>query len=81
MVVGATPLAGVVLVLFGLGKSCFSRHFTKGIWFTGIGTFFAVVSLFWVAGYGDTPFYPSLLDPNHRSQSEMHLPLSSHSQP
>ena len=60
---GATLLAGVVLVLFGLGKSCFSRHFTKGIWFTGIGTFFAVVSLFWVAGYGDTPFYPSLLDP------------------
>ena len=60
---GGTLIIGVVLVLFGLLKSCFSQHFTKGIWFTGIGTFLAVISLFWVAGYGDTPFYPSLLDP------------------
>lgn len=60
---GVTLLIGVVLVLFGLLKSCFSAHFTKGIWFTGIGTVLAVLSLFWVAGYGDTPFYPSLLDP------------------
>lgn len=60
---GITLLLGVVLVLFGLIKSCFSAHWTKGIWFTGIGTFLAVISLFWVAGYNDTPFYPSLLDP------------------
>ena len=60
---GVTLLIGVVLVLFGLFKSVFSAHFTKGIWFTGLGTVFAVLSLFWVAGYGDTPFYPSLLDP------------------
>ena len=60
---GCTLIIGVVLVLFGLLKSCFSKHFTKGIWFTGIGTVFAVLSLFWVAGYGDTPFYPSLIDP------------------
>jgi cytochrome d ubiquinol oxidase subunit II len=59
---GLTLLLGVVLVLFGLLKTCFSKHWTKGIWFTGIGTFLAVVSLFWVAGFGDTPFYPSLLD-------------------
>lgn len=60
---GVTLLIGVVLVLFGLLKSCLSQHYTKGIWFTGIGTVLAVLSLFWVAGYGDTPFYPSLLDP------------------
>lgn len=60
---GVTLLIGVVLVLFGLLKSCFTPHFTKGIWFTGIGTVLAVLSLFWVAGYGDTAFYPSLLDP------------------
>ena len=36
---------------------------SKGIWFTGIGTFLAVISLFWVAGYNDTAFYPSLTDP------------------
>lgn len=61
---GITLLIGVVLVLFGLIKSCFSAHYTKGVWFTGIGTVFAVLSLFWVAGYGDTAFYPSLLDPS-----------------
>lgn len=60
---GGTLIIGVVLVLFGLLKSCFSPHFTKGIWFTGTGTFLAVVALFWVAGFGDTPFYPSNLDP------------------
>lgn len=60
---GTTLLIGVVLVLYGLLRSCFAKHFTKGVWFTGIGTFLAVAPLFWVAGYGDTAFYPSLLDP------------------
>jgi len=59
----ASLLIGVALVLFGLLKSCFSRHWTKGVWFTGTGTFLAVISLFWVAGYNDTAFYPSLIDP------------------
>lgn len=61
---GMTLVIGVVAVLFGLLKSCFSKHWTKGIWFTGIGTFLAVIALFWVAGYGDTPFYPSIIDPS-----------------
>lgn len=56
-------LAGVVLVLFGLLKTVLSKTWKGGIWFTGIGTFLAVISLFFVAGYNDTPFYPSLLDP------------------
>lgn len=60
---GITLLLGVVLVLFGLLKSCFSQKWTKGIWFTGLGTVLAVLSLFWVAGYGDTAFYPSLIEP------------------
>lgn len=59
----ASLLIGVALVLFGLLKSCFSKHWTKGVWFTGTGTFLAVISLFWVAGYNDTAFYPSLIDP------------------
>lgn len=81
---GVTLLIGVVLVLFGLLKSCFSKHFTKGIWFTGIGTFLAVISLFWVAGYNDTPFYPSLLDPSssltirNASSSEFTLTVMSY---
>ena len=60
---GMTLVIGVVLVLFGLLKSCFSKKFTKGIWFTGLGTFLAVVALFWAAGYGDVAFYPSNIDP------------------
>lgn len=58
-----TLLLGVVLVLFGLFKAVFSEHCTWGIWFTGFGTFLAVISLFWAAGYGDTAFLPSLTDP------------------
>lgn len=60
---GVTLLVGVVLVLFGLLKTVFDSKFNKGIWFTGIGTFLAVISLFWVAGFNDTAFYPSLTDP------------------
>jgi cytochrome d ubiquinol oxidase subunit II len=59
---GCALLIGVVLVLYGLIRSIFANHFTKGIWFTGIGTFLVVVSLFWVAGYNDTAYYPSILD-------------------
>jgi len=56
-------LIGVVMVLYGLGKTALRPHYTKGIWWSGIGTFLAVASLFWVAGYGDTAFYPSNMDP------------------
>lgn len=56
-------LVGVAGVLFGWLKSILSAHYTKGIWFTGIGTFLVVVALFWLAGYNDTAFYPSLEDP------------------
>ncbi len=57
-------LVGVVAVLYGLLRSTLSKEkWTKGIWFTGIGTFLAVVSLFFVAGFNDTAFYPSLIDP------------------
>ena len=59
----AILLAGVALVLFGLIKSCFSKHFTKGVWYTGSGTFLAVTALFCIAGFNDTAFYPSLSDP------------------
>lgn len=60
---GAALLLGVVLVLTGLLRSVFASRYTKGIWLTGTGTFLVVASLFWVAGYGDTAFYPSLQDP------------------
>ena len=37
-------LIGVVLVLFGIGKSLLKTKFDKGIWFTGVGTVLAVLS-------------------------------------
>lgn len=52
-------LLGVVLYLFGTAKSAFSAHYTKGIWFSGIGAVLVVLSLFLVAGYNGTSYYPS----------------------
>lgn len=55
-------LIGVVLVLFGIGKSIFSRTFTNGIWFSGVGTVLTVCSLLLFAGYNNTAYYPSSSD-------------------
>lgn len=55
-------LIGVVAVLYAIIRSAFSHTFTKGIWFSGIGTILVVLSLFWIAGFNGTPYYPSLLD-------------------
>ena len=55
-------LIGVVLVLFGIGKSLLKTKFDKGIWFTGIGTVLAVLALLLVAGYNNTAYYPSTND-------------------
>jgi len=54
-------LAGVVSVLFGIGVSVFKES-TNGIWFTGTGTVLAVFSLFLIAGFNSTSFYPSVYD-------------------
>ena len=54
-------LLGVVGVLYGIGISLFSKSI-KGIWFSGSGTVLAVFSLFIVAGFNGTSFYPSSLD-------------------
>ena len=56
-------LLGVVMVLYAVGKSVFAKHYTQGIWWSGIGTVLVVLTLFWVAGYNNTPYYPSLSDP------------------
>jgi cytochrome bd ubiquinol oxidase subunit II len=51
-------LSGVVAVLYGIAVSLFGKS-RKGIWFTGPGTIAAVFSLFMIAGFNDTAFYPS----------------------
>ncbi|MCX6333983.1 MAG: cytochrome d ubiquinol oxidase subunit II [Bacteroidia bacterium] len=56
-------LAGVVAVLWGIGTSIFKDR-RNGIWFTGAGTIAVVFSLFLIAGFNNTAFYPSLYDLN-----------------
>ena len=60
-VVGILFLLGVVLVLFGILRviTCFKTCSDKGIWFTGTGTVLTVFSLFLVAGFNNTAYYPS----------------------
>lgn len=55
-------LAGVVLVLFGIGKTMLKKTFDKGIWFAGIGTVLTVLALLLTAGYNNTAYYPSYTD-------------------
>jgi cytochrome d ubiquinol oxidase subunit II len=55
-------LAGVVGVLYGIAITIFKSS-RKGIWFTGTGTILVVFSLFLVAGFNGTPFYPSSFNP------------------
>ncbi|MBP1646301.1 MAG: cytochrome oxidase assembly protein [Bacteroidetes bacterium] len=63
-VVSGLLLIGVILVLYGLIKTMFSKTiFRKGIWFAGIGTVLAVLSLFLIAGYNNTAYYPSTFNP------------------
>ncbi|MCB2194609.1 MAG: cytochrome d ubiquinol oxidase subunit II [Bacteroidetes bacterium] len=54
-------LIGVILVLFGIGKSIFKTT-SNGIWFAGLGTILTVFALFLVAGFNNTAFYPSTFD-------------------
>lgn len=51
-------LVGVVMVLWGIAKSLITDY-TKGIWFSGIGTVLTVLSFFLIAGYNNTAYYPS----------------------
>ena len=55
-------LIGVVLVLYGLVRTLLKKEYTRGIWPVGIGTVLVVLTLFWVVGYNNTAYYPSLLD-------------------
>lgn len=53
---------GVVAVLYGMIRSIFARYWTKGMWYSGAGTVLVVLSLFWVAGYNNTPYLVSNTD-------------------
>ncbi|WP_439181622.1 cytochrome d ubiquinol oxidase subunit II [Carboxylicivirga taeanensis] len=55
-------VVGVAGVLFGLGAGIVRKECTKGIWAAGAGTVLTVFSLFLVAGFNNTAFYPSSFD-------------------
>lgn len=57
-------LAGVVLVLIGLGRTLLKRTSVRGIWFAGIGVVLTVTSLLLTAGLNNTAYYPSSVDAN-----------------
>lgn len=54
-------LVGVLLVLWGIIASLLQES-TRGIWFAGSGTVLTVFSLFLLAGFNNTAFYPSTFD-------------------
>jgi len=54
-------LAGVIGVLSGIGITILKKSVT-GIWFSGAGTILSVFSLFLIAGFNGTSFYPSIYD-------------------
>jgi cytochrome d ubiquinol oxidase subunit II len=54
-------LTGVIGVLFGIGITLIKKSI-NGIWFSGAGTVLSVFSLFLIAGFNGTSFYPSLYD-------------------
>ena len=54
-------LVGVVLVLYSLYLGAFSDS-RNGIWFAGPGTVLVVMSVFFLAGFGGTAYYPSSTD-------------------
>lgn len=54
-------LAGVLLVLYGIAGTLLLQKM-KAIWFTGSGTILTVLSLFFLAGFNNTSFYPSTYD-------------------
>ena len=60
--VTAVLLLGVVLVLFGIGKTILSKNYIGGIWPAGIGTVLTVLALLLCAGWNHTVYYPSTAD-------------------
>ena len=53
---------GVVLLLYGVGRTIMSKTYIKGIWPAGIGVVLAVLALLLCAGWNNTAFYPSNAD-------------------
>ena len=55
-------LIGVMLVLFGIGKTIMSKEYVGGIWPAGIGTVLVVLALLLTSAWNGTAYYPSTAD-------------------
>lgn len=60
--IGIVFVVGVVMVLYGLGKTAVRRVYNRGIWWTGAGTVLAILALLCLLGYNNTAYLPSLTD-------------------
>lgn len=54
-------LTGLILVLVGIAKGVLKSS-SQGVWFSGIGSILLVFSVFLLAGFNNTSFYPSTVD-------------------
>ena len=55
-------LIGVVLVLYGIGKTILTKGYVGGIWPAGIGTVLTVLALLLCSAWNHTAYYPSTAD-------------------
>ena len=69
-------LVGAGLLVTGVVRTLRSTEYKRGIWFCGPGTVLVVMSLFFLAGYNGTAYYPSTVD----IQSSLTLANSSSSE-
>ena len=58
----AVFVVGTLLVLGGIVPTILRAGYKKGIWLSGFGVVLVVLTLFWLLGYNDTAYYPSLID-------------------
>lgn len=55
-------LTGTLLVISGMLAPIIRKGYSRGIWFSGAGTVAVVMSLFLIAAYNNTAYYPSVFD-------------------
>ena len=55
-------LAGVVMVLYAIGKTFVSKDYIGGIWPAGIGIVIVVLPLLLMSAWNNTAYYPSTAD-------------------
>ena len=58
----AVFVVGTLLVLGVIVPTILRAGYKKGIWLSGLGVVLVVLTLFWLLGYNDTAYYPSLID-------------------